>query len=111
MCKQTSENVKMPLQKFGPWALVLETSSNLQPSGPLKADPLALGVEPVQIRMETCKENMKRNHSGVYCPLLEGEMLQAACWSQIKTYELQLDVCMPVCVCGGGACSPACVVC
>lgn len=28
----------------------------------------------------------------------EGEMLQAACWSQIKMYELQLCVCVCVCV-------------
>lgn len=34
--------------------------------------------------METCKENMKRNHLGVYSTELEGEMIQAACWSQIK---------------------------
>ncbi len=36
--------------------------------------------------METCKENMKRNHLGVYSTLREGEMIQAACWSQIKSY-------------------------
>lgn len=76
------------------WILVFANSSYLQASGSGKAAPLALGVEPEKIRMETCKENMKRNHWGVYSPLLEEEMLQAACWSQIKTYELQLSVCL-----------------
>ena len=32
---------------------------------------------------------MKRNHLGVYS---EGEMIQAACWSQIKSYELELPL-------------------